>query len=177
MWIIFLLKSPSSRIYWNSYWLPLQDKCKSHSLIFTIYQVAAAHFQQEISLTRTQTPLHLNSIFIVRCSLSSGRREKSCLSRGESWSKRRRWGEKDGERARAKHYWQGIMGWQKAKEREGMLVGEEKIMNMSSWDQKYFGKMKRRMASFERFGDGKMDGATNGSGAPTPSRQLLNEAS
>lgn len=88
-----LLKSPSSRIYSNSYWLPLQDKCKSHSLIFTIYQDAAAHFQQEISLTRTQTPLHLNSIFIVRHSLSSGRGEKSCLSRGESWSKRGRWGE------------------------------------------------------------------------------------
>lgn len=96
MWISlshFPLKSPSSRIYWNSDWLPLQDKCKSHSLIFTIYQDAAAHFQQEISLTRTQTPLHLNSIFIVRRSLSSGRREKSCLSRGESWSKRGRWGE------------------------------------------------------------------------------------
>lgn len=94
--VIFLLKSPSSGIYWNSYWLPLQDKCKSHSLIFTIYQDAAAHFQQEISLTRTQTPLHLNSIFIVRHSLSSERREKSFLSRGESWSKRGR-GERERE--------------------------------------------------------------------------------
>ena len=39
-----LLKSSSSRIYWNLYWLPLQDKCKSHSLIFIIYQDATAHF-------------------------------------------------------------------------------------------------------------------------------------
>ena len=40
------LNPPSSRIYWNSYWLPLQDKCKSYSLIFAIYQDAAAHFLQ-----------------------------------------------------------------------------------------------------------------------------------
>lgn len=123
--VILLLKSPSSRIYWNSYWLPLQDKCKSHSLIFTIYQDAAAHFQQEISLTRTQTPLHLNSIFIVRPSLSSGRREKSCLSRGESWSKRGRWGEREGERESksllARHH-----GMTKS-QMEGRKVGRWKI--------------------------------------------------
>lgn len=121
--VIFLLKSPSSRIYWNSYWLPLQDKCKSHSLIFTIYQDAAAHFQQEISLTRTQTPLHLNSIFIVRHSLSSGRREKSCLSRGESWSKRGRWGEREGESKAllARHH-----GMTKS-QMEGRKVGRWKI--------------------------------------------------
>lgn len=158
--VIFLLKSPSSRIYWNSYWLPLQDKCKSHSLIFTIYQDAAAHFQQEISLTRTQTPLHLNSIFIVRHSLSSGRREKSCLSRGESWSRRGRWGEGEN----AKHYWQGIIGWQKCQV-EGSKVGRWKnrlwihqapTRNILEWKTKWQQTASRETQKTAR--------ATNGSG-------------
>lgn len=77
-------KSLSPRICWNLYWLPLQDKCKSHSLIFAIYQDAAAHFRQgKISLTRIQTALHLNSIFIVRRSLSSERREKHLPLQGK----------------------------------------------------------------------------------------------
>lgn len=144
MWIsfsYFLLKSPSSRIYWNSYWLPLQDKCKSHSLILTIYQDAAAHFQQEISLTRTQTPLHLNSIFIVRHSLSSGRREKSCLSRGESWSNRGRWGERACKALLARHH-----GMTKS-QMEERKVGRWKIdyEYTKPPNQKYFG-MKKKMA-------------------------------
>lgn len=52
-------------------------------------------FSGEISLTRTQTPLHLNSIFIVRRSLSSGRREKSCLSRGRKLEQEREGGERE----------------------------------------------------------------------------------
>lgn len=77
-------KSLSPRICGNLYWLPLQDKCKSHSLIFAIYQDAAAHFRQgKISLTRIQTALHLNSIFIVRRSLSSERREKHLPLQGK----------------------------------------------------------------------------------------------